>query len=276
MRSRRFGGELRRLRLEAGLGVKDAAEVLECGQPKISQIENGKRGIRPLDLTTLFKLYGVEDEQLRAGLRRLAKEIHKVDWWSGQGPMLHDTLPDYLMLEADSSLVRGYEHALIPGLLQTEPYMRHLFTGALPSDKVEPMVEARLKRKERLADRHGFRVRVIIDAPALHRIGGGPDIVRGQLDHLLAEGRRQNVSIQVLPLDADLPMEQYCPFTLFSLRDDPPADLVWLENMRGGTLMEQQSDVQAYARAWDELTAAALSPAESRQYISDLIEESSP
>jgi transcriptional regulator with XRE-family HTH domain len=271
MRSRRFGGELRRLRLEAGLGVKDVAGALECGQPKISQIENGNRGIRPLDLTTLLNLYGVEDEQYRASMKRLARDIHKVDWWSGQGPLLHNTLPDYLMLEADSKLVRSYEHSVVPGLLQTEAYMRRLFTEALPSEKVESMVEARMKRKEQLEDRHGFRVRVIIDAPALHRIGGGPDLVRGQLEHLLAEGRRQNVSVQVLPLDADLPMEQHGPFALFSLRDGPPADLVWLENMRGGTLLEQQDDVQVYAKAWDELTAAALSPSDSRQYINDLI-----
>ena len=276
MRSRRFGGELRRLRLEADLGVKDAAEALECGQPKISQIENGKRGIRPLDLTTLLNLYGVEDEPYRASLRRLAKEIHKVDWWSGQGPVLRDTLRDYLTLEADSNLVRGYEHIVIPGLLQTEACMRHLFTRALPSDRVELMVEARMKRKELLDDRLGFRLRAIIDAPALHRIAGGPELVRGQLEHLLEVGKRQNVSIQVLPLHAELPMEQYGPFTLFGLRDDPPADLVWLERIGGGTLLEQQPDVQAYMKAWDELTAAALSPTASQGYIRDLIKETRP
>ncbi|WP_425574321.1 helix-turn-helix domain-containing protein [Streptomyces javensis] len=91
MRSRRLGNELRRLRIEAALKVQDAADALECGHPKISQIENGKRGIRPLGLTVLFKLYGVEDERQCASLRRLAKEIHKVDWWSNQGPVLRDT-----------------------------------------------------------------------------------------------------------------------------------------------------------------------------------------
>jgi transcriptional regulator with XRE-family HTH domain len=275
MRSRRFGGELRRLRLNAGLGVKDAAEALECGQPKISQIENGKRGIRPLDLTTLLNLYGVEDELYRASMRRLAKEIHKLDWWSAQGPLLDDALPDYLTLETDSNLVRGYEQTLIPGLLQTEAYMRHQLTAALPAAKAEPMIETRMKRKELLDDQHNFRLRVIIDVPALHRIDGGPEIACGQFQHLLTEGRRPNISIQVLPLDAAVPMEQYGPFVLFSLRDDPPADLVWLEYLRGGTLLEQPLDVQAYSKAWDELTAAALSPTASEQYIRGLFKERS-
>ncbi|MFF1646170.1 Scr1 family TA system antitoxin-like transcriptional regulator [Streptomyces sp. NPDC058240] len=44
----------------------------------------------------------------------------------------------------------------------------------------------------------------------------------------------------------------------------------------GGTLLEQRADVQRYEKAWDELTAAALSPTASRRYIRDLIEESRP
>ncbi|MEU2144468.1 helix-turn-helix transcriptional regulator [Streptomyces globisporus] len=274
MQSRRLGGELRQLRLDAGLKVQDAAEALECGQPKISQIENGKRGIRPLDLTTLLNLYGLDDERQRASLKRLAKEIHKVDWWSGQGPFLHDVLKDYLTLEADSQAVRMFEPMVIPGLLQTEAYMRHLYEAASPADQVESLVQTRMKRKELLDDRLGFRLRAVIDAPALHRIGGGPDLVAGQLTHLLEAGESSNISIQVLPLNSALPMEQYAPFTVFGLQADPPVEVVWLEHITGGTLLEQRPDVQAYTKAWDELTAAALSPTASRQYIRDLIEES--
>jgi hypothetical protein len=199
-----------------------------------------------------------------------------VDWWSGQGPFLHGALRDYLTLEADSHLVRAYEPATIPGLLQTEPYMRQVFMAALPSEQVEPLVETRKKRKELLDNRHGFRLRTIIDVPALHRISGGRELVRGQLEHLLTESKRPNVSVQVLPLDASLPMEQYAPFHLLTLRGEPSADFVWLEHMRGGTLLEQRPDVQAYSKAWDELTAAALSPSASRQYLHDLIEEDRP
>ncbi|MFK4212348.1 helix-turn-helix domain-containing protein [Streptomyces sp. NPDC030920] len=276
MRSRRLGGELRRLRLEAGLKVQDASDALECGQPKISQIENGKRGIRPLDLTTLLNLYGVEDERQRANLKRLAKEIHKVDWWSGHGPLLHDELKDYLTLEADSRAVRTFEPMLVPGLLQTEAYMRHLFGAAFTEDQIEPLVQTRMKRKELLDNTAGFRLRAVIDAPALHRIGGGGDIVQEQLQQLLSAGTRSNITIQVLPLNSVLPMEQYVSFAALSLLPEPPVEVVWLEHITGGTLLEQRADVQRYAKAWDELTAAALSPTASRRYIRDLIEESRP
>ncbi|UGY91154.1 helix-turn-helix domain-containing protein [Streptomyces gobiensis] len=274
MRSKRLGNELRRLRLAKGLKVQDAADRLECGQPKISQIENGKRGIRPLDLTILLELYGVDDETQRANLRRLAKEIHKVDWWSSQGPLLHDSLRDYLTLEADSELVRAYEPMVLPGLLQTEAYMREIFMAGQRPKRVDTLVETRMKRKELLADHLDFRLRTIIDVPALHRINGPAEVVREQLSYLLETGKRTNVNVQVLPLDASLPTEQYAPFTIFSLRGEPPIDVAWLEHMTGGTLLEQRPDVQVYTQTWDEFTAAALSPSESQQYIRDLIKES--
>ncbi|RAJ71935.1 helix-turn-helix protein [Streptomyces sp. PsTaAH-137] len=275
MRSRRLGAELRRLRNEAGLKVNDAALALECGQPKISQIETGKRGIRQLDLTTLLNLYGVTDEQQRANLKRLARDVHKVDWWSGQGPLLSDDLRDYLTLEADSSLVRSFEPSVLPGLLQTEAYMREIFTAAADADKVEPLVKTRMRRKDLLSGTNEFRLRVVIDTPALHRIPGPRKLIREQFEHLMETGELPNVTIQILPLEITLPLSQYAPYTLFTMRGEPPVQVAWLEHMTGGTLLEQRPDVETYTKAWDDLTAAALSPAESRRYLSDRIKQES-
>ncbi|MDT0443906.1 helix-turn-helix domain-containing protein [Streptomyces johnsoniae] len=272
MRSRRLGAELRRLRVEAGLKVTDAADRLECGHPKISQIETGRRGIRQVDLTLLLDLYGVDDEHLRADLKRLAREIHRVDWWTSAGPMLRGTLKDYLTLEADSECVRVFEAMVIPGLLQTEAYARHVIGSAVP-ERLDPLVETRMKRRELLAQHPGFRLRAIIDVPALHRIPGGRSLVVEQLHHLLTMAERPNVNIQVLPLDAVLPTDQIPPFNIFTMRGESTANILWLEHLTGATLLEQQSDVSRYAAAWDELTAAALSPAASKRYIRDLIKD---
>ncbi|MBO1335870.1 helix-turn-helix transcriptional regulator [Streptomyces sp. VRA16 Mangrove soil] len=275
IRSRRLGAELRRLRTDAGLKVNDAALALECGQPKISQIETGKRGIRQLDLTTLLNLYGVTDDQQRTNLKRLARDIHKVDWWSGQGPLLSGDLRDYLTLEADSSLVRAFEPSVLPGLLQTEAYMREIFMTGAEADRVEPLVNTRMRRKDLLSGTAEFRLRVVIDAPALHRIPGPRALIRQQFEHLMETGELPNVTIQVLPLDITLPLAQYAPYTLFTLRGEPTAQVAWLEHMTGGTILEQRPDVEIYAQAWDELTAAALSPAQSRRYISERIKQES-
>nr|WSZ96367.1 DUF5753 domain-containing protein [Streptomyces sp. NBC_00857] len=94
-----------------------------------------------------------------------------------------------------------------------------------------------------------------------------------QLQYLLEMGERTNVNIQILPIDAAIPAEQYTPFTIHSLRGEPSIDVAWLEHTTGGTLLEQRTDVQVYMRVWAEFTAAALSPSESEQYIRDLIKD---
>ncbi|WP_372405982.1 helix-turn-helix domain-containing protein [Streptomyces luteireticuli] len=273
MRSRRLGNELRRLRLANDLKVAEVAEILECGQPKISQIENGKRGIRQIDLTLLLDRYGVEDDQYRVSLKQLARDIHKVDWWSYQGPLLGDTLRDYLTLESDSEVMRNYEPALVPGLLQTEAYMRQLFTAVLPVERVEMMVTTRLKRKELIEKQPDFRLRAIVDETALRRLPWPGDLIREQLQHLCDVGHLANVTLQVLPLKARFINHQMQPFVLFSLRGEPAIDVAWLEHMTGGTLLEQRTDVRAYAQLWAELTAYALSPHESQRLIEDIAKE---
>ncbi|MFC5719153.1 helix-turn-helix domain-containing protein [Streptomyces gamaensis] len=276
VRSRRLGGELRRLRNAKGIGIAEVARRLECGQPKISQIENGKRGIRQIDLTLLLDMYEVTDESFRRSLKQLARDIHKVDWWSVQGPLLGDSMREFFMLEADSELVRAYEPVMIPGLLQTEMYMRHVFTQARSEEEVEPLVSARMKRKDLLDNHPDFRFCVVIDQLALRRIPGPRSEVVAQLECLIEAGRRPNVMIQVMPLKTKLPADQYVPYSLMRLRGEAPIEVVWLEHTAGGTLLEQASDVQVYARAWAELTAAALPPADSRSCIRELIKESGP
>ncbi|MFI9723102.1 helix-turn-helix domain-containing protein [Streptomyces sp. NPDC052396] len=272
MRSKRLGNELRRLRLANDLKVSQVAELLECGQPKISQIENGKRGIRQIDLTLLLNRYGVDDEVYRRSLKQLARDIHKVDWWSSQGPLLRDTLRDYLTLEADSEQMRNFEPALVPGLLQTEDYMRQVIRDSAPKENIEALVATRLKRRH-LLEQEDFRLRVIVDEVGLHRIPGAGALAAEQLQHIRSMAALPNVTLQVLPVQAKLPVNQLLPFVLFTFRGEPSIDVAWLEHMTGGTLLEQRRDVQVYSRMWDELTAAALSPSESRRLITKLIKD---
>lgn len=273
MRSRRLGNELRDLRKASKLSAAQVAEHLGCGQPKISKIENGERGIRPADLCALLDLYGVTDDKFRERIKQLARDVYKVDWWTAQGPLIHDTLRDYLTLESDSSLIREYEHLLVPGLLQSEGYMREIFFPALPKERAEALIEARLARKRLLDDHLGFRLRAVIDEPALHRMPGGRAVAVEQLTHLDEVSIRPNVTIQVLPLKVRLPLNQYVPFGLYTLRGTKSINVVWLEHLESGTLLEQKESVKEYTQAWEELTAAAMSPSASRKFIQGLIEE---
>ncbi|MDT0319536.1 helix-turn-helix domain-containing protein [Streptomyces millisiae] len=272
MRSRRLGNELRRLREAAGLTMGDAARELQSGQPKISKIEAGLQGIRPLDLDHLMTLYGVESEKDRQNLKRLAAKLRTRDWWTAQGPLLHNDLRDYLTLEADSSLIRTYENQVVPGLLQTEEYMSEIFRHQRTEQDAKVMRETRRKRQELLENRQ-VRLRAVLDVTVLHSVVGSARTMAEQLEHLLTLSKRRNVNIQVLPLRRSLPPDQYTPYSVLTMKGAPPADYVWLEHLSASTLLEQERDVQRYLRAWDDHTAAAMSPADSRTHIEALMEE---
>ncbi|WP_432096959.1 helix-turn-helix domain-containing protein [Streptomyces sp. bgisy100] len=274
-RGLRIARELRKLRVQTGRSQEAAAEVLQCGQAKISHIESGYRGIRKLDLNLLLDLYGVEDEAHRASLHRLALDRRQRGWSSTapQGPLLYGLLEDYLTIEEESERVRAYESVVLPGILQTADYARHIIRYGAPEDEVDSRVEARIKRKERLCHpgSEPLELRTIIETPALHRI---PEPVReGQLEHLLEMAERDNVTLQVLPVDAAMPLDQYPPFTLFSTSRPPAFTLAWLEHRTGGTLLEETEDVRSYEQTWVEMATAALAPADSKKYLRKLLED---
>ncbi len=61
VRRRRLGAELRRLRLASGLMSTQVAEQLMISKTKMSNLENGRRTIKPRGVRDLCRLYGVTD-----------------------------------------------------------------------------------------------------------------------------------------------------------------------------------------------------------------------
>lgn len=272
-RQRRLGSELASMRVNAGKEPEDVMRVLKCGQPKVSKLENGKVGIRPLELDVLFGFYGITNEEYKESIKKLARERNKVGWWSKEGPLLHSTDRDFLLLEEDSTVIRVFEYSLVPGLFQTERYMRRVFELHDNDEKVEYRTQIRKERQTYFEDRTSFKLQAVIDASVLHRMGGDPDLVAEQLEHLLAASKRRNVTLQVLPEAVPLPPQQWAPFHIFSLKGNPPMDIVWIEHRTGGVLLEEQEDVSQYSLGWATLSSAALTPSDTRNYIESLIKE---
>ncbi|MGP3927834.1 Scr1 family TA system antitoxin-like transcriptional regulator [Streptomyces sp. 8N616] len=54
---------------------------------------------------------------------------------------------------------------------------------------------------------------------------------------------------------------------------DPTPDLVWLENPKNSVYLEAPDDAENYREVFDHLRACALSPAETRPRIAQIIKE---
>ncbi|WP_390898932.1 helix-turn-helix domain-containing protein [Streptomyces cynarae] len=114
---------------------------------------------------------------------------------------------DFALMEAEAVTLSSYQTYVVDGLFQTEGYARALIGGGYPKladDKVEELVEARMARKA-LFDRDPVAmIELILDESVLRRPFGSWEVLHEQLRSLAEVAERDNVSIQVLPLERGL------------------------------------------------------------------------
>jgi hypothetical protein len=119
-----LGAHLRRLREVQGVSREDAGWEIRSSESKISRLELGRVGFKERDVADLLSLYGVDDQEERDRLLKLARDANTPGWWHRFGDVLPSWFQSYLGLEAAAGLIRGYEVQFVPGLLQTPDYAR--------------------------------------------------------------------------------------------------------------------------------------------------------
>jgi hypothetical protein len=192
-------------------------------------------------------------------------------WWQSYSGLL-PALGNLIGLEAEAATIRTYEPELIPGLLQTADYARAVIRAGYPADTVEQIdrrVEIRLERQDVLArtDPPPPKVSVVLNEGVLARRVGSPEVMRGQLEHLIRERDRGNVVIQVLPFSTGEHPAMVGPFTMLTFLDPADPGVVNVENVLGALAMEQPEEIRSYEEVWSALQARAVSPDDSRAVI---------
>jgi transcriptional regulator with XRE-family HTH domain len=268
VRRRRLASELRRLRDAANLTIDDVAEKLECSASKISRIETGHTGVSPRDARGLLELYGVEPDRLEA-LVQLAREARKKGWWYAYNEVFTGA---FVGLEAETSSLRAYQALLVPGLLQTEDYMRAVIRAARPDAtgaQIEKRVQARLARQQLLVDADPPRYWAVIDEAVLCRPVGGREAMRRQLNWLIDRAALPHVTIQVMPFLAGAHSGMEGPFLILGFPEQADPDVVYVDNTTAGIYLEEPAAILRYTLMFDHLRAAALGPAETLARISE-------
>jgi transcriptional regulator with XRE-family HTH domain len=271
---RRLAGELRALRLQAGLSQEAVAEYLDASAYKIVRIENAQSSIGMSDLRQLLALYKV-DAETRERLIDLGRNARKGGgWWSSY----RDVLPGpYVQLEAEASEVRNYEPSKVPGLLQTPDYaltVVHASSLTISPEEASRRVTARMRRQERLQDDgNPITLKVLIDEAVLHRRAGGPTAMRGQLEHLLEAAELPNVSLRILPYAAGLYPAVGNPFVILTFAESVDPDVVLCENRVGERYFHDADEVAGFHADFREMTDVSLSEDASVTLIERVIAE---
>jgi transcriptional regulator with XRE-family HTH domain len=277
VRRRELGALLRSLRLRAGLSVDEVTQHLLCSPAKISRLESGQRGVSARDIRDLCALYGVTDPAQKQHLSALAREGKEKAWWDPFD--LPAQLSRYIGLEADAVSISVFDGGCVPGLLQTQEYIRAMLAIEEPpftEAEIKERVASRLKRQELLTADNAPRVEIILDEAVLQHVVGSDAIMSSQLERLLQDAELQNVTIRVIPFAAGARSADATSFTILAFEPEVLHDVVYLEQMTGGIFLEDEADSARYRRFFDRMTAAALTPEESRAFIAAKIRDYQP
>jgi hypothetical protein len=271
-----LGNQLHRLREAAGVSPDQAGYEIRASRSKISRMENGRVGFKERDVADLLTLYGITDEQKRAGVLALARQANIPGWWSKYGDVLADWFEAYLGLEGAASVIRTFELQFLHGLFQTEAYARavtRLGHRAAPPEEIDRRVNLRLKRQDLLTRPEPPQVWSVIDEAALRRPVGGRAVMRAQLNRLIEVAALPHVTIQVVPFCRGGHAAASGSFTILRFADPELLDVVYIEQLTSALYLDNRDDVDHYLEVMNNLSAEALTPDGTARFLSETTRE---
>jgi transcriptional regulator with XRE-family HTH domain len=271
-----LGTQLRRLREAARITPEQAGFAIRGSRSKISRLETGRVGLKSRDVNDLLTLYGVTDDRLRSRFLALVKQSNTPDWWTKYSDILPDWFETYLGLESAASTIRSFEIQFVHGLFQTEDYARavtRLGHATAPTAEIEHRVGLLLSRQSLLTRPEPPRMWSVIDEAVLRRPVGGPAVMHAQLKHLLEVADLPHVTIQVVPLARGGHVGPGGSFAVLRFEEQDLPDVVYIEQLTGAIYLNQRSDVEHYLEVVDQLSGEALTPAATRDFIDQVVQE---
>ncbi|GAA4606057.1 helix-turn-helix transcriptional regulator [Actinoallomurus liliacearum] len=251
-----FAYKLRKYRDANGWTQDALADRVGCTGDLISKIETAKRSATTAmsgDFDRLFALDGYFAELQPLAARELA-----LGWFR-----------PFLEAEGTASSMHIFEPTVITGLLQDEAYARAMLTAGNHPDKVDQLVATRMERQEILRRDEPPWLVILLSEYAIRRKIGGPEVMRAQLQRLLDAMKEPNITIQILPEDAQIYLNG--SFTLLSC--DGRKDVAYAETpIGGGDLIDQPRLVNALKVRFDLIRSAALPATESEKLIRTIME----
>ena len=269
------GAKLRRLRTDLGITREQAADHIRASAWKIHRLENGQVGFKERDLRDLLDLYQVDDPQEVADTLALAREANHPGWWQHYGDVLPAWFRAYVDLESAASLIRTYEGQFIPGLLQTDDYIRAVVQSAHLDHTAEDVgrrVRLRMARQTVLTREQPPRLWAVIDEAALRRPVGGREVMRGQLERLVNATKLANVTLQILPFGSGAHPAMAGSFSILRFGDQELPDVVYLEHLTGASYLEKRDEVERYLDIIEILCVEAEPPDRTVELLQRILE----
>ncbi|GAA4670414.1 helix-turn-helix transcriptional regulator [Streptomyces chumphonensis] len=257
---RTFGAVVQALREHAGLTRAQFAEHVRFSKHTVESVELGRRMPDEQFIERAEAVLGNT-----GALRRAARHLTRGE------PGLAAWFRRWARLEREAVSLCTYECRLVPGLLQSEAYARAVFDNGIPlltDEQLEAQVTARLERQEMLSARPQVPFSFIVEQSVFHRRLGGEEVLRDQINHVLEHTRPRNVTLQLMPLNAEYHACLDGPVRL--LESPQGRRYAYSEGQQNGRLILGLKEVALLHQRYDTLRSQALPPKESRDLLERL------
>ncbi|MGW7387078.1 helix-turn-helix domain-containing protein [Streptomyces sp. NPDC054794] len=264
-----LGARLRGFRKDAGYASGRAfARATSWQESKVSRIETGKQRPSEDDIRIWCETTGQADQL--GDLVAIVRHVDElwVEWrrqlQTGVEKRQQKAIPVY----AKTKVFRIWHPTVVWGTLQTAAYASEVFTQGvryyeIPND-AEAAVAKRLERQQYLYQ--GDRIfNVLLGEQALYTNFGGPEVMKGQLDRLLAVMRLPRLSLGIVPRSAPTSI---WPGNAFSMFDDR---LVLVETYSAEFSVTQPREIDLYTKAFALLKQSAVYGTAVRDLIFEAI-----
>ena len=241
---------------------EQAGYQIRASRSKISRVEHGRVGFKVRDVEDLLSLYGVTDERERHRMLVLAQQANNQGWWAKYDDIMPDWFESYVGLEQATSLIRTYELQFVPGLFQTEDYARAVTVlGHRPPAERDrapgwPAHAAPGPARHPGPAPHLGRHRRVGAAPP----GGGRDVMRAQLRHLMEVADLPRVTLQVMPFSQGGHPAAGGSFTIMRFAEPDLPDIVYIEQLTGALYLDRRDEADNYMEVMNRLSAEAETP----------------
>ena len=272
VRRRRLAAELRAIRESKGKSGDTVAAALKWSPSKISRYERARTGLRPREVERLLDYYEISGSR-RALLLGLAEDAAQKGWWEEHSGSLSDDYQQFIGLEHEATSMAIWHVDVVTGLLQTEPYARHIIGSYSQVEPIPPGMIGRLvgvrMRRQQVLDRDGLQLSVVLDESVLRRRIGDELVMYEQLQRLVHDADRPNLTLQILPLNTQHTVfgESFVIFGFGQDNDAMLQDVVSTEHLRSGFTLEGERETYLHRIAFQTLSEASLDPAESLELI---------
>lgn len=259
-----LGQQLKEIRVDAGYRSQDdLAPVIRKDRSVIGRAESGENPPTDAVLTDWL-----DQCRVTGRLRSVIVGMTRIARMRDGG---HLKAAPWFETEARAHTLNYWAPIIVPGIAQTEAYARELFRArGYRDDQVAEFLQSRMARQAIIDQPGSPDITIVLWEPVLHHQIGTPEVMRKQIDRLVALSRLPTTTVHVLPSTVGANAGLGGAINLAATDDAP--ELLLSDGLVEDQLSQDPVVVRKARTTFKSVRADALTRADSRNVLMEAME----